>query len=1145
MTHQDGPTQYFFWDPLSSSEEKNWKNFNLERFVTNSSIVLNITTTQPTCGYASGSIVVEATNGTPPYTYTKVDQYSSYTQQTGNFPVAIAGTFLMRVPDANGLTGEQVVTLTDISPGPVKVLPETIKVPSKCNVKDGSMSLKVTGGTPPYMYSMDRINWQTSNTFSNLYQGIYDFFVKDANGCIGIYTSFSTFTAIYACLDNGLAGGTNGYACGNNSKASLTMHGNNGPYQYSLDGVNYQSDGNFSNLGPGVYQYYIKKANGEVVMWGFNKGEFCSLYIEYVAVSASCFGSNGELEIIAAQGKQPYQYSIDGINYQASNIFSNLTPGNYSITVKDDNGVKSSLKATVFDKCPIVNAVTSAESCAGNDGSITAGGFRGTEPYKYSIDGINFQTSPDFTGLQKGTYTVTIRDDLGFTGTTKVTVLYSCLQMQVELTDATCGASNGAVKINASNGVEPYLFSKDGLNFVTGNTFNNLSPGSFNLAVKDAANKVVRQTVQINAVTSPLLQLDTVPASCVKSDAKVTLGVTGGTAPYLYSFDGVQYSAIITLDNVRADSLITAFVKDKNGCVNSKSFTISARCPSIMVTSRQEICDQKNGIITITVSPGYGPYQYSLDGISYQPSNQFSNLQAGDYTITVRDTVGIKTKVNISVAKSCIVATAAAITNETCGYGNGSVTIQADNGTAPYTYSIDNNNFQSSNTFSGLKQGSYTIIVRDALQTEFVLPVTILNTPGPVLSVKATAASCVNNNGKLEVLASGGKAPYTYRINAGNFVNSNVFSGLSEGTYQLAVTDANGCTSMISAKVELISELYVNTEKDKTVCEGSSVQLIAASNGTQFSWTPATSLNNASLQNPLASPLATTKYYVEVTKGICKATDSVEVKVNSAPVAIAKKDTTICYGQNAVLIGEGGNEYYWSPGRFLENSQGNIVAVNNPTTTTTYQLKVTDLLGCSSLNNASVTVTVKPPSKIFAGNDTSVAKGEQLPLLVHDINSTGFVYFDWQPATGLNNNRLQNPVAVLSNSISYRVIASTIEGCKAMDTVRITVFDKPEIFVPSGFTPNNDGLNDFLKAVPVGIKTFNYFKVYNRWGQVIFSGKDFVVAADQGDRHQREQDTDVSFKGESQMPGIYQWIVSGTDFKGNVIKKSGTVTLIK
>lgn len=1105
---------------------------NVEPLSNNSAIVLNITVSQPTCGYSSGSIIVEATNGTPPYTYTRIDQYSSYTQQTGNFPVAIAGTFLMRVTDANGLIGEQIVTLTDISPGPVRVLPETIKVPSKCNVKDGSISLKVTGGTPPYTYSIDGINWQASNAFSNLYQGIYDFLVKDANGCVGRYTSFASFNAVYACTDNGLAGGGSGSACGPSSNVNLTIQGLNGPYQYSMDGINYQATGIFSNIGPGLYQVFIKKANGEIVAWGFNRTEYCVLSIEYVAVSASCFGNNGELEVVAGQGKAPYQYSIDGINYQTSNVFSNLSPGNYSVTVRDDIGTKSSIRATVFDKCPIVNAVSTAESCTGNDGTITAGGFRGTEPYRYSIDGVNFQTSPDFTGLKKGAYTITIRDDLGFKGTTIATVGYSCLQMQVQQTDATCGLNNAAIKITASNGVEPYLYSQDGINFAAANTFNNLSAGSYVVAVKDATNKIVTQTVLIKAITTPTLLVDTTASSCAKNDGKVTLSVAGGAAPYLYSFDGVQYSTLATLQNVRADSLITSFVKDKNNCISSKSFRISSHCPLISVIARQEICDRKDATLTVNASLGFGPYQYSIDGVNFQASNVFSNLSSGNYTITVRDASMIKNTVGTTIAKSCTVATAT-VTNETCGYANGSILVQASNGTAPYTYSIDGVNFQTSNIFSALRQGNYTVTVRDALLTDFIFPAVIVNTPGPVLTISTVAVSCVNTDGKIDIQATGGKAPYTYSIDAVNFVNNNLFSRLSKGNYQVSVKDANGCTSTKMTSIGLLSDLNLTVNKTETVCEGSSVQLTASSNGTQYSWQPVSTLDNSSLLKPTANPFVSTRYFVEVSKGICKQTDSVDVKVNPAPVAVAKGDTTICYGQNARLIGTGGSQYFWTPLSFIDDQTNSNVFVNSPTVTTTYQLKVVDALGCTSLNSASVTVTVKPPSKLFAGNDTSIAKGEALPLFAQDINNTGFAYFDWQPRTGLDNGVIQKPVTILFNDITYKVTASTIEGCKALDTIKIAVFDKPEIFVPSGFTPNADGLNDFLKPIPIGIKTFNYFTIYNRWGEVVFSGNDFNAG------------WGGVFKGQNQPPGIYNWMVSGTDFKGNIIKKSGTVTLIR
>ena len=177
----------------------------------------------------------------------------------------------------------------------------------------------------------------------------------------------------------------------------------------------------------------------------------------------------------------------------------------------------------------------------------------------------------------------------------------------------------------------------------------------------------------------------------------------------------------------------------------------------------------------------------------------------------------------------------------------------------------------------------------------------------------------------------------------------------------------------------------------------------------------------------------------------------------------------------------------------------------------------------------SVRVNVISPIAAFAGNDTAVVVGQPLQLNA----SGGDVYF-WTPATGLTNQDIPNPVANLNDDITFILRVASNEGCFAFDTVNVRVFKTdPDIFVPTAFTPNGDRLNDVLVPIPAGVSELEFFRVYNRWGELVFSTSEFGKGWD-GKISGKEQGTDT-----------FAWYVKGRDYTGKVIFKKGNTTLIR
>ena len=174
-----------------------------------------------------------------------------------------------------------------------------------------------------------------------------------------------------------------------------------------------------------------------------------------------------------------------------------------------------------------------------------------------------------------------------------------------------------------------------------------------------------------------------------------------------------------------------------------------------------------------------------------------------------------------------------------------------------------------------------------------------------------------------------------------------------------------------------------------------------------------------------------------------------------------------------------------------------------------------------------------PAVKIFAGNDTIAAINQPIQLNVVERSTAGVIQYSWSPVNFLSNPDIANPIATLPYDYRYIVTGTTAEGCEGKDDILIKVYKGPEIYVPSGFTPDSDGLNDLLAPVPVGIKEFRFFRVFNRWGQLVYSTSNPYKG------------WDGKINGVLQATGTYVWMAEAIDFKGNLVTRKGVTTIIR
>jgi gliding motility-associated-like protein len=346
--------------------------------------------------------------------------------------------------------------------------------------------------------------------------------------------------------------------------------------------------------------------------------------------------------------------------------------------------------------------------------------------------------------------------------------------------------------------------------------------------------------------------------------------------------------------------------------------------------------------------------------------------------------------------------------------------------------------------------------------------------------------------------------------------------------YYATLNESRGCIATDSVFVNVVNRVTLNIRPDTVICLTDTATIDPLSDALHYLWSPSATIIDDTAQFVKVVPLTNTTYHLIASIGKCSTSGNSLVRVVPYPNAKTVDDTTICFPKSYQLHASGGSIYNWIPDLFLSNSK---IAnpISTPKETIRYIVQVNDVLGCPKPAFDSVLITVQNPIADAGPQDTSIVINQPLQL-----NGTGADFYSWSPPMGLNNPDISNPVALLSESQKYTLKVSTAAGCFSLDTINVTVYQvKPDLFVPDAFTPNGDGLNDVFKPVPVGIKKLNFFKVYNRLGELVFS----TTAQKAG--------WDGTFKGQPQDPGVFVWMAEAVDYLGKVIFKKGSVTLIR
>lgn len=344
----------------------------------------------------------------------------------------------------------------------------------------------------------------------------------------------------------------------------------------------------------------------------------------------------------------------------------------------------------------------------------------------------------------------------------------------------------------------------------------------------------------------------------------------------------------------------------------------------------------------------------------------------------------------------------------------------------------------------------------------------------------------------------------------------------------------NYCKDTFYVNLSDTLNLVANAGADKSTCSGQAVQIGSKPKpGVRYSWMPAAGLSDATIANPRANPTMPTRYIVTARSaggGNCFATDTVFVSPALAVDTILKLNGKPVFckgsGDSAVLFVQPLPNITW-----FRNGVS-IPGATQPRLPVTqsgrYYALLADNNGCSYKTSQQAIVVADPVAGTRYQLQT-ISKNFSYPLIARKIGVTA----SWNPSTFLDNPGSFEPVFNGTQDITYTIALSDDNGCSVTDTQVVKVVDKIEIYVPTGFTPNGDGLNDYLKPILFGMKELKYFKVFNRLGNQVF------------DISWNVRGWDGLFQSVKLDNQVLVWMAEAIGIDGKTYQRKGTVQVIQ
>lgn len=966
-----------------------------------------------TCGQNNGAAAIVIKGGTAPYEF-------KYTGGTTDQPLIenlSPGTYTLTVTDANGCVGTEDFTINSTPELELQVQNSSNTI---CSGNTGSFQLTAVGGTSPIVFDIG--NGPTQNPqFNNLAAGTYTVTATDAVGCTttkqivieteggGIELAVTLNLAASCELTNGAF--------------TVAATGGNGIITYAL-GNTTNTTGTFTNLSPGQYTVTATAADGCSKTQQVTIQQLAPpvAHIESIE-DAICGQATGSFKASVEGGKAPYFYSIGG-GVSLNPSFTNLLPGDYTVTVTDADGCTAAHGVTIqTTPVPRINVLETVDAdCQDNNGAFTISIEGGIEPFTFNI-GNGATTDTVYSNLPPGTYTVSVTDALGCTDNQSVTIeaATEITISVVEQQNTSCGEQNGMFRIVADGGQAPYSYNIGNGN-VTTTEFNGLAPGSYTITITDANGCTNTRTIVLeNSIALSAAIKNVVDVACGQSNGSFTVEPSGGNAPYKYDI-GNGLTSTPTFNNLTVGTY-TVTVTDNSGCTTTEEVSIEQNGEGPTASTTNEIdagCSNRAGSFRVLASGGTAPYQYDI-GQGPGPNPTFTGLAAGSYVATVTDANGCTTTTRaIIFAGSPMDVYSIGGDAPICNQPSGRIVVAATNGTPPYQFTIGNGQ-QPDGEFKNLAAGTYTITATDSQGCRDTLSITLTDAAtAPSLRFTTLFSTvCGEDNGEIRVEATGGLSPYSYNIGTGN-QDSPIFPNLSAGNYSVIVTDANGCQDTVNTEIAGSTGLSVSTtDVQNAACGDNTGAFTVAVTGGLAPYF--FNIGTGPTQNATFSDLAPGTYTVTVTDNICTAEHSVRVG-SAGDITASVGDVTqpTCAQSNGsitVIVNGGTIPYKFDIG----NGPQNLNVFSN-LEAGTHTVTVTDSKNCSFIVEVELESANAPPVAAFEFDST------QLTVQLTNT-STNATSISWNFGDGSSPSSQPTVNHAFNNYGSYTICLTATNEC--------------------------------------------------------------------------------------------------------------------
>ena len=722
----------------------------------------------------------------------------------------IANSLLSANSSGNGAEDIRYIIRRNVTQGNVRLNGAALAVNdefTQADINAGRLSYQHGGGSAP-----------TDNFVFDLFNAEGGWL---SNQVFNINIQFNTVSVT--------AAQTSAILCNGDNSGEITVNGSGGtlPYFYSLNGGTFQSNNVFTQLTPGNYIATIRDADG------FTQDANLVIVTEPLALMIGTSVVNDMVTVSVSGGTPFYEYSLDGTNFQSSNVFGNVGNGAYMVTVRDANGCSTNTQVVVAVNSLVVSAnLLNDISCNGADDArievIVAGG---NPPYTYSLNGTPVQTSNIFENVWAGSHTITVYDADNFQMNTGQILVTNPPAIIVST-----AVNNDMITVDASGGTGVLRYSLNGGAFQNNNTFTGLLNGNYVIAVRDdnGCTASGMATIAVNRVTINVTLIQ--DNLCFGENiAIIEASASGGTAPYQYSISGGAFQVSNRFENLMPGNYTITTVDDEGFTVTSSVVTVSG-------PTEINIAPMVAGYnIIINASGGTPSYEYSLDGLNYGADNTFRNNTPDTYTTYVRDANGcIKTDV-VSVNVDLLSVNAVISNPINCnGDDDGQVTLTAVGGVPPFEYSLNGTDYQMSNTFSGLPAGNTTFYIRDA--GGFTNTTTVNLIEPPALELNAPSFS----DGTMTFNATGGTGVYEFSFDGGGFASGNAITNLVvDKDYTVVVRDENGCIKSGTYSVPSVQLSDLDIVLDCAGTNGARIEIFLAGGAAPIQY----SLDGTAYQN--------------------------------------------------------------------------------------------------------------------------------------------------------------------------------------------------------------------------------------------------------------------------------------------------------